>query len=520
MAVTGSPDLDAALLGNEHPPAELRVDPNNERAYTLEDTMKYLGNKMTEKEIIDFWEHECVPTGLPLLPGAIPLWKHNEAVPAWAYNSKTAAGVADSEWKNGKTFFALTAIEAVMVPAWRYALCAVAMVWSFWAIIPFVALRFSTCAGVGIAAVPPWLLSCYFPVLGCSIALEMKCHSIVLPALCRHVPTGDVMGVKTSFRVWYAARLLMSASAHMDLATNGIFLGRLLGSSSCDASRLDAVWQDALSNSAMNSFSWVVPSLATIGLVTWIFMGAQLFVGLLYSIPCRTRHVRAEQEHKTAHQFTMSSFAELLCSSSPQENSRLATAMGVLNPCDAVLSLAQVGRMGLLNGRRSSICRSERGPRLSKSAETRKNWALGIQKDAFLTSFSLLMESTVMANLQATALGVVKVAGGGIDTLTFVSILLTLGVLMMSWMLAAQVFVQMVRLWKRNFGKHLNRVYRDPRLHEEHLAFDEEGKRAVSRAVLVFVAACIGSCVLSAYAVAQVIMDVFVCDVDGVWFFG
>eukprot|EP00928_Gymnodinium_smaydae_P011681 TRINITY_DN14283_c0_g1_i1.p1 TRINITY_DN14283_c0_g1~~TRINITY_DN14283_c0_g1_i1.p1 ORF type:complete len:522 (-),score=65.31 TRINITY_DN14283_c0_g1_i1:164-1669(-) len=483
-------------------PVEMRVDPEDEIAYTFENCMDWYKGYKTPAEVKEYWDKECIPTGHPQLPGSIPVWHDGKPLPGWAFNSANAADIdvrEEEKRKNPKkTFFALGAIEAAMVTTWKYVFVSVFLLWTPWAVIPWISYVLAECSGPGIAHVPAWLLFAFIPIQLMSIALEIKGFTLLAPALARHVPLGTILGIPVSFGMWFLFRISLSAGAHMDLATNGIFVGRLLRTAECSDSGIPHI----------QPLLWM-------GLLVWFAMFAQLVVSLMYSLPYRTK---VAQEKESSFQFA--SIGTLLRFRAPQANVRMSTVMGVLNPSDAVLSLAQVGRMALLGSCPASINNASRGPRLSKSAETRKNWALVLQKDALMMAFVLLMENTSMVILQAWGLGAVKRAGGGVDMLTFVSIFFTLTSVWFNFTFGAMTSHERQKAFWPHLNKHLNRVHKNPKLLEEHQQFDSNGKRAVKRALCLLAFAGLACVPLSLYGGFTVVMDALICGKHAIWALG
>merc|ERR1712107_290443 len=89
----------------------------------------------------------------------------------------------------------------------------------------------------------------------------------------------------------------ISTAGHMDLATSGIFLGRLAKTTSCqESSLITRIWAATIAQSAV---PWV-PSLEVLAVICWSLMSFQLVVALIHGLPGEMRVVRRLLDYTTA----------------------------------------------------------------------------------------------------------------------------------------------------------------------------------------------------------------------------
>ena len=103
-----------------------------------------------------------------------------------------------------------------------------------------------------------------------------KCH--------RFLPKGA-----DSFVVWFVFASGMSLMAHMDLATNSLFLSKVLATERCgDTESLDNSWRRVFSGIAFTFLANHVPSLLSVVVLLWLLLLGQFFYGVACSVPTAT----------------------------------------------------------------------------------------------------------------------------------------------------------------------------------------------------------------------------------------
>ena len=127
-------------------------------------------------------------------------------------------------------------------------------------------------------------------------------------------------------------------------------------------------------------------------------------------------------------------------------------------------------------------------------------------KEALRTACHLLLESSVQPNLQASVLAVQKAAGGDVDSLTVISIVLSLLVAVYNLVITTINFLVVAKDVQAMLPMDQNdrpRVY-------------VRNHRRLLCATIICAVSIVGSTLLIVYALVKTCFAVFICE-QGVW---
>jgi len=434
-----------------------------------------------------------------LLPATQGLqWSENEEVPTWAYDMRS---VKDEGFHN-EEMHPPNVADRLAGYAWPYAFKALMLLWGFWLTFPNLTIVLAECKGPGFAAVPVWLLAIYLPILGAAVILEVRCNACMLPVYVKFLGPYKLMGRTIPFRVYFIGVMILSILAHLDLATSGMFLGRLLKTSMCPESKVPQIWSQVLSQS---SVPWL-PNLAILGTVAWLAMLSQLMYALAVGLPTNWSTFNTLYEGDINNQLRGKLWATY----------DTLFVKGVETE-DALLALADASRMSSLGFRSTDFMFLDNGKaHLTKGMHFGKrcmslspalvhkfvdSCSTVIMKSSLRVAFFLLLESSVQTNLQGSVLAVEKAASGNavkVDKVTAVSVLLSL-------------LVAINNLCTTS--RFLYRLLSALRLAS---AMGIESKCKVFISISIYVVSAVTTTMLVLYAAAKVIAAVYICDL-GVW---
>jgi len=190
--------------------------------------------------------------------------------------------------------------DHVVGPGVRAAFKANVCLWLFYSVFPF--LAYSTfsfgwweCQKDTFANYKMCVMALYLPVVLAVIFFEYKAMIYALPpqvaisgpffkTFHRFLPKGV-----DSFVVWFLFASFMSLMAHMDLATNSLFLSKVLATERCgDMGSLENAWQRVFSKCAFKFLANHVPSLSIVVVLLWLLLFSQFFYGVVSSVPTTT----------------------------------------------------------------------------------------------------------------------------------------------------------------------------------------------------------------------------------------
>jgi len=204
--------------------------------------------------------------------------------------------------------------DHVVGPAVPIAFWANIWLWTFYLVFPWIAYLparfgwFWYCPQGNFANYSQWLLCPYVPVLLNAMRHEFQALVYALPpqvaimgpfisnAVSSHGWRG--WGGRHSFGIFITCASIMSVFSHMDLATNGLFLSKVLATGTCHAhsgspSNMESIedfWQRVWSRSLWSLlFGLEPPELLHLVVGLWALMFSQFFYGIVSSVPRTTR---------------------------------------------------------------------------------------------------------------------------------------------------------------------------------------------------------------------------------------
>ena len=178
-------------------------------------------------------------------------------------------------------------------PAVRAAFKANMCLWVFYSVFPF--LRYFTyhfdwweCQPNTFANCRMFVLALYLPVVLFAMYCEYVAMIYALP------PQVAMIGplepkVFRRFTAWFLFAYSVSLVAHMDLATNSLFLAKVLATERCGfMTSIEHAWEDVFSKSVFRFLANHVPTFASVVIVLWFFLFGQFWYALALSVPTAT----------------------------------------------------------------------------------------------------------------------------------------------------------------------------------------------------------------------------------------
>jgi len=426
-------------------------------------------------------------------------------MPAWASRSERMS-------IGGASFLAM-----------KYIIGALALLWCFWGVCPFVVFAMSECApDGGLADAPAGISLGYLPILGSALALEFLASKWINPVLADALGPYTLCGKELPFAVYMAMVFGISVMQHLDLYTSGLFTGRVTKAAWCPDTRFEMVWARVVQRSALRH----LPSLYVMALIVWVSMGMQLFLALYHGMPLKRRSAVMTQFKGVSCALSCKDPTGLL--SVPNCGQEVMVASGGTTATQtraALQALAEGARANLLVFRYHSfhVCQ-QLDDRLAEVVYISEE-AAKMVKDSYRVAYSLAIEGAGLLNVQASALAISKaiaVSDGArpadaIDWPTAISIMIGVVVSMYTLITAVLRMMQIFkRLWpfcqKDGVGDENNK-----RSYPQNYKGGALGRRRkvyYALAVLAF-ASCV-TVLLQCYAVVKTIMAVWFCDY-GVW---
>lgn len=433
-------------------------------------------------------------------PGT-PTW-HGESLPDWSYAELAMNDVKSINVDTKDSAFA--SFESMAALNWKKALKANMVLWFFWCVFPFICYPFTSCNNTGFAKAHFALLLLYLPLVAYAMWKELAVHQKVLPVMTKFLGGYKIqtLGWNVPFRVYFVMGGMLSFLAHMDIATNAIFVTRVFKTYQCPESKVDDIWDKVVQDAAITN----LPDLKWIGAGIWLMMGFQ-FVFALYNAYPLTPKTEFDLDFQALWKKD-----ELKNEVRNPENRKvhgIQTCSGQVLPSDALGALADSARMYLVTFRHLKFLHIQRGGRLGFGRHSRRTWVATMLKVAWRCVLYPLLETSTMANLQASCLAVTKAAQAKaeqVDSLTTFSICLSLIMSVLTLVFASQQIWTMFRSVLPHIDqKHAEESEDDP----------PRNKRRLRVAVVVYLVAACLCLYLNIYASIKLLM-VFQCE-EGVW---
>jgi len=433
-----------------------------------------------------------------------PVWR-GEQVPAWCYQSDGVRIVNSLKWAVPPDSLAKTSERA-----WAYIARVNLLVWCFWAVCPLAGLFLSQCNGGGLATNPQALIAIYMPVLALALYWEVQAHGYIMPAQLKYLGEWRCLGKPRSWRVYYAAGLGVSLFGHLDLATNGIFMARVVKSAQC-SDGMELFWSRVVANSALK----MLPPITILAVTGYLLMLPQLVFALLCGVPQWSDIAARELFHTKVRDDWFALHGEYW------KWEPMKTAFGCANGDGLLAALASSARAGLVTFRTSAFeIGMTHGFGFQAYRYCRRDFVIAMRNTAWRGFLNFLSEGAIQANLQVSVLALTKALADGApaDMLTAVSALLSI---MMLWynitVTGSTMFKMTRRAWYRLPPVTLSQVMVEK--YEGAVDTDEEvcERRAwIVRLWIVFGLSAALSLGLSLYAGVKLAAAVFVCKM-GVW---
>lgn len=170
------------------------------------------------------------------------------------------------------------------------------LVFAFVVFFPVVAWALAECLKEGelFAWCPNWLWAFLVPLFLCMTWAEWRCFRILVVPYVQWLHPFKVLGVEVTLWKWFASTLVMSSTAKLDIATNGLFSAKMFATFACQDSlwsTAQAAWEETIRTSSMAHVP-SVDQLVThpcvvifICVVCWIIIVVQLVLAFLMTHP-------------------------------------------------------------------------------------------------------------------------------------------------------------------------------------------------------------------------------------------
>jgi len=437
-----------------------------------------------------------------------PVW-NGEALPSWSYKPEAVRLVNSLTWTVPPD-----SMDKACERAWVYILRVNILIWSFWAFCPFAGLFLSQCKEEGLATNPGVLIALYIPVLALALYWEVQAHSFIMPVEVKYLDKWQLLGKARSLKVFYAFSLGVSFLGHLDLATTGVFMARLVKTSQC-SSDLERIWSSVVAQSFMR----MLPSITTLVVVGYLLMLPQLILALLGGIP----KCNEIQSHSLLHTEVGDDWYDLDWETHRSKWDAMHTLLGG-DGCaghELVSALASSARAGLLTSRNTKfVVGASSGYSVRVYREYRSSIVNKMRVVALRGLLNFLLEGAVQANIQVTTLALARALSQGApaDGFTALSSVLSLAMLVYNVGVTGTTLAQLTdRVW----GKiQLSRALMPNEVDNgAELDSDEEMEQRRGRIVALWIIYGVSSMLslgLAAYAGVKLLAAVFVCPM-GVW---
>jgi len=218
--------------------------------------------------------------------------------------------VASVEKENSKIHFLA---DHVVGPAVQHVFLANILLWSFYGVFPFLACwlpsknggwwTYDATGGSAFASCSKLFLVPYMCLVMVLLLIELRALVFVLPSqvavvgpFVRNFAAGFTWAKRQdwSFYVYLLGLTAISIIAHMDLASNALFLSKVLATNSFQGSRdddtalddIEHYWRNVWKKSSLNIEP---PQFTTVLVTVWLLLFSQLIYGLLGSVPVSTK---------------------------------------------------------------------------------------------------------------------------------------------------------------------------------------------------------------------------------------
>lgn len=175
--------------------------------------------------------------------------------------------------------------------AWRFAFVTKILLWLCWAACPAFAYIYSSCSpeGHALATLACWQPLLYAPFTVISIYFEYRCMQYLCPVQTVVLGPYKVGGRALPALIFFPLTLCLSAAMNADMATSGIFLGRLLRTVQCEDNDFEQIWRMSVNQSAAP----FLPNLAMLSCIAWALVSIQMVLAFATAIPRKFRIFKA-----------------------------------------------------------------------------------------------------------------------------------------------------------------------------------------------------------------------------------
>jgi len=190
--------------------------------------------------------------------------------------------------------------DHVVGPGVQAAFKANVCLWVFYSIYPFLAYHafpkhWWECRSDTFANYTIEVMGLYVPILLAVMYYEYKAMIYALPPQVAIIgPFGSTFHgllpqCVNSFIVWFLFASSMSLVAHLDLATNSLFLSKVLATQRChDMRKIDEIWDVVFSKSLFLTLASIMPSFSNVVTLLWLLLFGQFVYGVAGSVPLKT----------------------------------------------------------------------------------------------------------------------------------------------------------------------------------------------------------------------------------------
>lgn len=459
----------------------------------------------------------------PVSSGIDDLW-HGEPVPAFAADPGIVQRLG--EWTLEKRVPNAFNISGwgnyAASKAWKYSMYASSLVWLYWAVSPVFVYFVAECDHHHqFAHAPAWTLFLYVPIVAAAMFFEIRAHSYMLPVHVRALGGYTIGPFKVPFPLWFFGALFLGVGSHMDLATSGIFVARLVKTASCPVNEVQDIWNQTVQASAMR----FLPSLATLSVILWVLMLPQLVLCLGYGWPFMDGNKATgllTRKEPLSEDWTSVNRSRKPHSGTNLLNVNTAFSGKNVKTINVVACQADAGRMMLLNFRRFNFfIRTNDRMLISRQ---RGAWTEEMFRMASKAAVSLLLESSLQLNLQISVLALGKALTGRMDPLTTFSVisgvwmacfnLYTMATQVLQMGAVMQDFLDDQDAFREKLEKKANVSLRNKTVIAQ-LDEVERLQRSLFRAKAVLASVAVPTLWLLGYA-AMKLMAAVVCK-DGMW---
>lgn len=358
--------------------------------------------------------------------------------------------------------------------AWKYCVWANIFLWTWWAIFPILSFNWATCEDHGLPRTPRFFVLTYLPALTMSLVMEWKAHRWLFWLQTKSLGAFKVGPFVLPSKLYLVMVIGISIAGHADLATSGLFLGKMLKSHYCPGNQIKSVWMEIQAESSFN-----LPNLWNMSIFCWALMGLQLASAVFHGVP-RSWDVIRQLCHTDRAQMGKQISAGDLNADLLESRDQLAITNGAGN----VDAMAESARMNMMTFNSFNFAYNAKGIDTSLTTKyNRATWMINGRRRMLTAALYVVFEGAFQQNLQASAIQVDYAANGGgdPDVMTIISVCLSAVMTTYSLIMARPKMNTMMRtLWDKK--EHAMEEYNN---RAENDDTDEEVKRRRIRLVLI-----------------------------------